>query len=466
MLHDNLITENFLHHVQKEQSVSPPTSSSPSAKINLYDSFHYKQMQNQLLYQRNQQQQQLQNHYQHQQSQQEDERVLDLSRRNDFQTTHILSPINNERKFSSPPSTTEVNRKSESPIQRPEISASLLAENLQKFYNQQHLLKVNSVSNQTNILHFPQPIDNLFTQNDLSLKNTAYPSPQQKLGSSNMLSNISPKSGLKSDLTDTDRLSDTSSVPGSPSSSTSIIYPKLLNPAVIQNSNNDLTSINKPTRPFKAFPRDPLVIAANFAATDVLYDNPRVERYTEYRKRVLEQIRSANGGERTISNPKMRRLNTRNNFNNNNSTNISSDGSYSDSQVNNSENEERANDSSSDNDTMVQSTTNFEINSDNSNHNNSSTKKINIKSSNIKNKDLNENPNNLLNNNGIIKDAAYYERRRKNNAAAKKSRDRRRIKEDEIAIRAAYLERQNIELLCQLDALKAQLAALTKAQTS
>ncbi len=38
------------------------------------------------------------------------------------------------------------------------------------------------------------------------------------------------------------------------------------------------------------------------------------------------------------------------------------------------------------------------------------------------------------------KDAAYWERRRKNNEAAKRSRDARRAKEDEIAIKAAFLE--------------------------
>lgn len=38
------------------------------------------------------------------------------------------------------------------------------------------------------------------------------------------------------------------------------------------------------------------------------------------------------------------------------------------------------------------------------------------------------------------KDEAYLEKRKKNNAAAKRSRDARKRKEDEIAIRAAYLE--------------------------
>jgi len=44
------------------------------------------------------------------------------------------------------------------------------------------------------------------------------------------------------------------------------------------------------------------------------------------------------------------------------------------------------------------------------------------------------------------KDAAYWERRRKNNEAAKRSRDARRAKEDELAIRTSYLERENMQL--------------------
>jgi len=44
------------------------------------------------------------------------------------------------------------------------------------------------------------------------------------------------------------------------------------------------------------------------------------------------------------------------------------------------------------------------------------------------------------------KDAAYWERRRKNNEAAKRSRDARRAKEDELAIRASFLEQENKRL--------------------
>lgn len=49
-----------------------------------------------------------------------------------------------------------------------------------------------------------------------------------------------------------------------------------------------------------------------------------------------------------------------------------------------------------------------------------------------------------------LKDEAYWERRRKNNEAAKRSRDLRRAKEDEIAIRAAFLEQENLKLRCEL----------------
>ncbi|KAK1126682.1 hypothetical protein K0M31_004308 [Melipona bicolor] len=48
------------------------------------------------------------------------------------------------------------------------------------------------------------------------------------------------------------------------------------------------------------------------------------------------------------------------------------------------------------------------------------------------------------------KNAAYLEKRRKNNEAAKRSRDARRAKEDEIAIRAAFLEQENIRLKYEL----------------
>ncbi|XP_014678139.1 PREDICTED: D site-binding protein-like [Priapulus caudatus] len=58
------------------------------------------------------------------------------------------------------------------------------------------------------------------------------------------------------------------------------------------------------------------------------------------------------------------------------------------------------------------------------------------------------------------KDEAYWERRRKNNEAAKRSRDARRAKEDEIAIRAAFLEQENLKLRVEVASLKNETAKL------
>ncbi|XP_054260164.1 protein giant-like [Macrosteles quadrilineatus] len=58
------------------------------------------------------------------------------------------------------------------------------------------------------------------------------------------------------------------------------------------------------------------------------------------------------------------------------------------------------------------------------------------------------------------KTAAYWERRRKNNEAAKRSRDARRAKEDEIAIRAAFLEQENLKLKYELATLRTETAKL------
>lgn len=60
----------------------------------------------------------------------------------------------------------------------------------------------------------------------------------------------------------------------------------------------------------------------------------------------------------------------------------------------------------------------------------------------------------------IVKDDAYWERRRKNNEAAKRSRDARRAKEDEIALRAAILEQENIKLRLEVSQLKQETAKL------
>lgn len=58
------------------------------------------------------------------------------------------------------------------------------------------------------------------------------------------------------------------------------------------------------------------------------------------------------------------------------------------------------------------------------------------------------------------KDDAYWERRRKNNEAAKRSRDARRAKEQEIAVRAQFLEQENISMKLEIAHLKAENAQL------
>ena len=58
------------------------------------------------------------------------------------------------------------------------------------------------------------------------------------------------------------------------------------------------------------------------------------------------------------------------------------------------------------------------------------------------------------------KDAAYWERRRKNNEAAKRSRDARRLKENEVAVRASFLEQENIQLKMELVQLRTELGAM------
>uniref|UniRef100_A0A1I7YNP5 BZIP domain-containing protein n=1 Tax=Steinernema glaseri TaxID=37863 RepID=A0A1I7YNP5_9BILA len=51
-------------------------------------------------------------------------------------------------------------------------------------------------------------------------------------------------------------------------------------------------------------------------------------------------------------------------------------------------------------------------------------------------------------------DAAYYERRRKNNDAAKRSRDARRQKEEQTALKANQLEQENIQLKAEANQLE------------
>lgn len=66
------------------------------------------------------------------------------------------------------------------------------------------------------------------------------------------------------------------------------------------------------------------------------------------------------------------------------------------------------------------------------------------------------------NQNSSINDPSYWEKRKKNNEAAKRSRDARRAKEDEIAIRCAFLEQENIQLKFRLANLESERARLQK----
>ena len=54
------------------------------------------------------------------------------------------------------------------------------------------------------------------------------------------------------------------------------------------------------------------------------------------------------------------------------------------------------------------------------------------------------------------KDDKYWERRNKNNVAAKRSREARRLKENQIAMRTAFLEVENSVLQRALDSLSSK----------
>ncbi|XP_066599316.1 hepatic leukemia factor [Prorops nasuta] len=64
------------------------------------------------------------------------------------------------------------------------------------------------------------------------------------------------------------------------------------------------------------------------------------------------------------------------------------------------------------------------------------------------------------------KDEKYYERRKRNNQAAKKSRDARRIREDNIALRAVMLEHENAMLRAQILVLREEAQCLRRVLAS
>uniref|UniRef100_A0A182YJV5 Uncharacterized protein n=1 Tax=Anopheles stephensi TaxID=30069 RepID=A0A182YJV5_ANOST len=242
----------------------------------------------------------------------------------------------------------------------------------------------------------------------------------------------------------------------------------------------------KLSRPFKAYPRDPLSLAAGFVASDTILDTNSAEKYNLFRKRMLEQIHAANGGQPTVSNPKMRRLanSTKSGHSSSNAPSAAmSDASSSESCDEKPSSNERhvlsmaAAKAQQNLDEMAQyAATNQRqpvtpsrkdtlemacdvIGSSDASSRAESNATVATAGSGAEEAAASAAQNHASNSSGTsVKDSAYYERRKKNNAAAKKSRDRRRIKEDEIAIRAAFLERENIELKFELAAARKQLA--------
>ncbi|XP_044757836.1 hepatic leukemia factor-like [Coccinella septempunctata] len=61
-----------------------------------------------------------------------------------------------------------------------------------------------------------------------------------------------------------------------------------------------------------------------------------------------------------------------------------------------------------------------------------------------------------------LKDEKYYERRKRNNQAAKKSRDARKMREDQVALRATILEHENAILRAQVLTLREETSALRR----
>lgn len=187
--------------------------------------------------------------------------------------------------------------------------------------------------------------------------------------------------------------------PSSPESASNSQYPMMMG------------RDGKLSRPFKAYPRDPLSNPFASPIPDSITDRDAVERFAIFRQQMLQQIHAANGGRATITNPNMRRTSVKH-FKETDSKEMS----FETQQGMEMPGQNCPSDSSE----------------------TSSTTKL-----------------------SGVKDSAYFERRRKNNAAAKKSRDRRRRKEDDIAIRAAFLETENSALKLELKLVKQQLARFT-----
>lgn len=60
----------------------------------------------------------------------------------------------------------------------------------------------------------------------------------------------------------------------------------------------------------------------------------------------------------------------------------------------------------------------------------------------------------------LQKDDLYWEKRKKNNISAKRSREARRMKEEQIAVRVVYLEQENLQLRTEVSLLKTEIEKL------
>jgi hypothetical protein len=59
-----------------------------------------------------------------------------------------------------------------------------------------------------------------------------------------------------------------------------------------------------------------------------------------------------------------------------------------------------------------------------------------------------------------MKDDTYWDKRKKNNDSAKRSREARRMKEEQIAMRVVYLEQENLQLRTEVSLLKSEIEKL------
>lgn len=177
----------------------------------------------------------------------------------------------------------------------------------------------------------------------------------------------------------------------------------------------------KPTRPFKAYPKDPLSLAAGvqvpgvgLGAAEAALGLASNEAYAEFRRRMLAQVQAATAPSGSPAKQSKR-------------------------------SEPAASPPLQAADSPSASAPGHEGGADSCNMS-SSPESPSAATSVLEGKDG--------------KDAAYWERRRKNNEAAKRSRDARRAKEDEIAIRAAFLEQENLKLKYEVAALRSETTKL------